>query len=227
MTEKIEFYPIIAGLEKIEPIKLAKEANKSITYEKEEFSLRTCPAVRDLTQVGYVIPLWQDMLIKISRQDGVEVVPSGVMKDHDGNVFSDIQFHQEHVMAGYSFGEEYVNFSMKIRCPWYVKTKPGTSIMLLPVQYNTSPYFTIASGIIESSKYPMILAQVILKKFEGEFLLKKGTPLIQIIALKDQPQLRIHDTDAPIKKTVDIIKNWLYSKMHSVVQYRNLDKVLK
>ena len=227
MTEKIEFYPIIAGLEKIEPIKLAKEANKYITYEKEEFSLRTCPAVRDLTQVGYVIPLWQDMLIKVSRQDGVEVVPSGVMKDHDGNAFSDIQFHQEHVMAGYSFGDEYVNFSMKMRCPWYVKTKPGTSIMLLPVQYNPSPHFTVASGIIESSKYPMILAQIILKKFEGEFVLKKGTPLMQIIALKEQPQLRIYDTDAPMKKSVSVIKNWLYSKMHSVVQYRNLDKVLK
>lgn len=227
MTEKIEFYPIIAGLEKIEPIKLAKEANKSITYEKEEFSLRTCPAIRDLTQIGYVLPLWQDMLIKVSKQDGVEVVPSGVMKDHDGNTFSDIQFHQEHVMAGYSFGDEYVNFSMKLRCPWYVKTKPGTSIMILPVQYNANPNFTVASGIIESSKYPMILAQIILKKFEGELLIKKGTPLMQIIALKEQPLLCIHDTDAPIKQTVNVIKNWLYSKMHSVVQYRNLDKVVK
>lgn len=227
MTEKIDFYPIVAGLEKIEPIQLARDANKSITYEREEFSLRTCPGVRDLTQVGYVIPVWQDMLIKVSNQNGVEVIPSGVMTDHDGKPFSDVQFHDEPALAGYSFGEEYVSFSIKLRCPWYVKTQPGTQIVLLPVYYNNNPHFTIAPGLLESSKYPMILAQIILKKFEGEFLLRKGTPLLQIVALKDQPSLKIHNTDAPIKKNINVLKNWLYSKMHSVVQYRNIDKILK
>lgn len=226
MTEKIEFYPIIEGLEKIEPIQLASDANKLITFEREEFSLRTCPGIRDLTQLGYIIPVWQDMLIKATPA-GVEVIPSGQMKDHTGEVFADIQFHEERVLAGYSFGEEYVSFSMKIRCPWYVKTQPGTQIVLLPVYYNNNPHFTIAPGLLESSKYPMLLAQVILKKTHSEFLLKKGTPLLQIIALKKQPELKIHNTDAPIRKNINVIKNWLYSKMHSVVQYRNIDKILK
>lgn len=223
----IQFFPIIAGLEKIEPVILAKDYNKTIPFEKEEFSIKTCPGVRDLTSLGYIIPLWQDILLRFNHNTGIEVVPSGDMVDHAGNMFFDVQFHEERSLAGYSFGDEYVKFVMKIRCPWYIKTTKGTSVLMLPVQYADNPPFIVAPGIINTHEYPMILAQVILKKFHGDLILRKGTPLCQLIAVNEQPQILIHKDDSAIKKNINLIKNWMYSKMHSVVQYRNLGKILK
>jgi len=227
MSETIEFFPIIQGLEKIEPIVPAREINKNATFEKEEFSLKSCPGIRDLTHCGYVIPLWQDIRIRFDDNQGITVVPSGSMLDQKGIPFHDVQFHDERTMAGYSFGKDYFNFSMKLRCPWYVKTAPGTSILTIPTFYNENPHFTVASGIITSDKYPMILAQVILKRFKGEIVLKKGSPLLQIIAIKEQPKLKIHDNDKLIVKKVDQLRNWMYSKIHTAGQYRNIGKIFK
>lgn len=227
MSDIIEFFPIIKGLEKIEPVVLAKDFNKSITFEREEFSLRSCPGIRDLTHCGYIIPLWQDLIISYDERQGISVRPSGNMVDQYGESFYDIQFHDEKTLAGYSFGNEYVNFSMKLRCPWYVRTAKGTSLLVTPTFYNENPNFTVASGIITSDCYPMLLAQVILKKFKGEIVLKKGTPLLQLIAIKDQPAIKIHDHDVLVKKKVDILKNWLYSRMHAAGQYRNIGKIFK
>ena len=227
MSETIEFCPIISGLEKIEPIVTAKEFNKNLDFSREEFSIRSCPGIRDLINTGYVIPLWQDILIKYSDNQGVDVIPSGNMVDQNGQPFHDIQFHGERELAGYSFGDQYFNFTMKIRCPWYVKTQPGTHILLIPSFYNEHPHFTVASGIVTSDVYPMILAQVVLKKFKGEILLKKGTPLMQIIAIKSQPELKIYDNDVIISKSIDKLKNWMYSKMHAASQYRNIKKIFK
>jgi hypothetical protein len=227
MSEQIKFYPIIKGLELIEPIKLSSEANKFTNLVPEEFSLRTCPAIRDIMGIGYIVPLWQDLVIRYDDHNGMEVIPSGDMYDHENTVFNDVHFHHNHTFAGYEFGDEYVSFSMKLRCPWYVQTEKNTSIMVLPVQYGGNTHFTVASGIIESSKYPMLLAQIIFKKFYGEILLKKGTPLMQIIAIKQQPELCIYNTDKPIQKTLSVLKNWLNSKMHTAAQYRNIDKIIK
>ena len=227
MSDNIDFYPIIAGLDKIEPITLAKDSNKPFQFNPNEFSIRACPGIKDITQLGYIIPLWQDLLIKYDHENGVQVMQSGNMYDFDGKNFFDVQFHRESSLGEYSFGPEYVNFSLKLRCPWYVKTKPNTSILLLPVQYNQELPFTVASGILQSDKYPMLVAQIILKKFQGEIILKKGTPLIQVVAIKDQPKLVIHKDDTGIKKNINVIKNWLYSRMHSAIQYKNLEKILK
>ena len=73
----------------------------------------------------------------------------------------------------------------------------------------------------------MILAQVILKRFKGEIILKKGSPLLQIIAIREQPKLKIHDTDKLIVKKVDQLRNWMYSKIHTAGQYRNIGKIFK
>lgn len=227
MSEQIEFFPIIAGLEKIEPVVTAKEFNKNLNFEKEEFSIRSCPGIRDLTNLGYVIPLWQDLLIRFDDNRGIEIIPSGNMVDQNGQAFHDIQFHGEKDLAGYSFGAEYFNFTMKIRCPWYVRTSKGTNIVVVPNFYNENPHFTVAAGVITSDVYPMILAQVVLKKFRGEILLKKGTPLLQVFAVKEQPTLVVHDNDNLIRKTIDKLKNWMYSRMHAAGQYRNIGKIFK
>lgn len=224
----VNFYPIIQGLEKIEPVVLSSEYNKSTFFSKEEkFSIKSCPGVRDLLNLGCVIPLWQDMLIRYDDRSGIEVIPSGNMIAHDGSTFFDVQFHENKSLAGYSFGEEYFDFVMKIRCPWYIKTPSKVTTLMLPIQYtgNSVP-FTVAPGIITTNEYPMLLLQIVLKKFQGEILLKKGTPMCQLIFIAEQPNVRIHKDDIPIRKNINIVKNWLYSKMHSVVQYRNLKRIL-
>jgi len=225
MSEQIEFFPIVAGMEKIEPILPAGKSAQQIPFENESHSMRGCPGIRDLMTTGYVIKLWQDIRITYDGQNGINA-SAAPMTEHDGRPFDVVQFHDERTFAGYSFGEEYFNFSMKLRCPWYVRTKKDTSILTLPVYYNESPHFTVASGIINSSEYPMLLAQVILKKFQGEIVLKKGTPLLQLIAVKKQPEIKLYDTDEPLKKTVQVLRNWLISKTHAASQYRNIGKIL-
>jgi hypothetical protein len=130
MSETIEFFPIIQGLEKIEPIVPAREINKNATFEKEEFSLKSCPGIRDLTHCGYVIPLWQDIRIRFDDNQGITVVPSGSMLDQKGIPFHDVQFHDERTMAGYSFGKETVTGEKYKKFPDVSeRTNPFTNLL--------------------------------------------------------------------------------------------------
>jgi hypothetical protein len=224
---KVEFFPIVAGIDKIEPILTAKNSNQNGLFKNEDFSIKSCPGIRDLLNLGYVIPLWQDIKLTFDDNNGLGVFPSGTLVDHRGNPFEDIQFHDSRSFAGYSFGDQYVDFSMKLRCPWYIRTPNKTKILMTPAYYRENPHFTIAPGIIETDKYPMLLVQIILKKFKGTVILKKGTPLAQIICINDQPEASIYQDDSKILKKVYEVKNWIYSKMHPASQYNNLDKVKK
>jgi hypothetical protein len=49
---------------------------------------------------------------------------------------------------------------------------------------------------------------------------------MQLVAVKKQPEIKMYDSDSPIKKSVNVLRNWIASKMHTAAQYRNMDKLL-
>lgn len=73
----------------------------------------------------------------------------------------------------------------KIYNPWHIKVPKGYSILFLPPINKPDPRFEIVSGIVDAGYIQNINFPIIFKQ-EGEWLLKKGTPLLTIFPFKTE-----------------------------------------
>lgn len=76
----------------------------------------------------------------------------------------------------------------KIMNPWVIKTPPGYSCLLLPVLNNNPEKFEAVPGIVDTDTYNQeINFPILLSGFEKppiDFIIKRGTPYVQIIPFK-------------------------------------------
>lgn len=223
---KIKFYPVIKGLDVIEPVVHADQASpnwiKGLKIPDGHTTIQSCPGIQDYLGTGYIVKLWQDLEFIYDPARGFGTLPFNQLTTFDNRQGVEIQTHPVEQYQGLSLFEHQIPMAVKLRCPWYVETPPGVDMLMLPLTYENQP-FKVAPGILKTSMYHMILAQMIFKYFEGPLLLKKGTPLFHLIPLTDKKlDLTFEDPSAKIYNKIDKTANFLYSKQHPSAQYSKL-----
>lgn len=223
---RIKFYPVIKGLEVIEPVVPAEQASpswiKGLKIPDGHTTIQSCPGIQDYLGTGYVVKLWQDLEFVFDPARGFGTLPFNQLTTFDNRQGVEIQTHPVEQFQGLTFFERQLPLAVKLRCPWYVETPPGVDMLMLPLTYDNQP-FKVAPGILKTSMYHMILAQLIFNYFEGPLLLKKGTPLFQLIPLTDKKlELTFEEPSAKIYNKIDKTANFLYSKQHPSAQYSKL-----
>ena len=187
---KVTWSSIIPGLEKISPILPAskvlpqwfKDIKKSgITEDRNKIPLlsniKACPGFIDYAMQGYVVSMWCDLHINVNLIKGTTWrTPHHEFKFdfHDDNQFKDYLPKNK---------REKVYGVLKPQCPWRVFTSKGYSMYQLPMTYEFNDIFEVMSGVLHTDVYHEVNQQMVLKK-EGEFLIKKGTPLAVYIPYK-------------------------------------------
>ena len=92
--------------------------------------------------------------------------------------------------------------------PWKIKTPPGYSCLFLPVLNNNDSRFEIIPGIVDTDSFPLeINFPFILNGYKYkapiEFIIKKGTPIVQVFPFKRQKwKMKITPFDVK-KRAVD------------------------
>jgi hypothetical protein len=186
---KITWFTDVAGLDKICPpipaLQHLPEWFKNIDRKRPEVDLRVekenrgtirhCPALPEFFSMGYILPLWTDVILDSDKEKWTYKIPNTEFKftNHGNQQFKD--FIPEHAKD--------FSFILKPSCPWYIKTPPGWSVLQLPVIYDYNPDFEVLPGIIRSDIHYQINQQMIIKKY-GKIELKRGTPLAQYIPIK-------------------------------------------
>lgn len=224
---KITFRPAIEGLDLIEPIVYAKDANPNWTTEKtsQNFSIKLCPGIRDYLDTGFVIKMWQDYNFS-SENNGISIDPSNPLRDSNGNTFHDVALHQENTFAGVKFIEDQLPFSVKIRIPWYIGSNMDFDVLMISPAFTNEFRWHIVQGILKPYKYHNLLLQMIINKnTRFPFTIKKGTPIAHLIPLAKDVSFEIKPITKEFESRLNIISNWIYSKNHSMTQYNTLSKL--
>lgn len=187
-TKKITWWSVVKGLEKVCPIIPAKDAPlpsywKDIPRTKssdlfDKGTAKACPALPDFWELGYVVPLWSDTLLKFERNEQGGVSYTAKCSDgrfnfthHGDDQFRD--FLPARVQGS-------VQMVLKANCPWRVKTPDGYSMIQLPMSYHYDPVFEVLSGVIWTDIHHEINQQMVIKEC-GEFLLRRGHPLAMYV----------------------------------------------
>lgn len=105
-------------------------------------SIKNCPGITDFLKHGYVIPAWDTFTFRQDPRGGLMVnwIESDLpikFSAHSSNQFNTMSETQSPLYDAF----------FKIAGPWYVKTRPGVSVMLSHPVWHRNKIFTSCSGV--------------------------------------------------------------------------------
>jgi hypothetical protein len=140
-------------------------------------TVKKCIPFIDAMSAGYIIPLWSDVYItanngslKIDFPPNLKLNPS-------------LERHTYEQMENHPKAEEpYGKYFMKFMNPWVIKTSPGVSCLFTSPLNHMEKRIKILDGVVDcDTYYNNINFPFIWIGGDGEFLIPKGTPLVQVI----------------------------------------------
>ena len=195
----VEFYTPVETLlidETILPYPTKKDMGKILKEVKPSSfengnSIKNCPGIIKYLKTGFIIPAWQDIVIKTNGDGNTfewENNNCGLNNeiiDSFRGFTTTVNWQPEKQFFKYFPRDNTLKTIIKFDSPWFIKLPPGYSALFLPVFYDNEERFSVIPGILETDYYGIINIQVYWHKLNSTEVIKAGTPLIKIIPFKN------------------------------------------
>lgn len=195
----IEFYSSIPGVVDMYPIKKASESLPQwATAARNEYiskhdklngrmnHIYQCPGIFDLMKCGFIIPMWHDVIIKTNGLDEFSyTVPSSDLPELKNDT-SLIEPQSNGIGNILPIKPWSINTLIKINTPWNIVAPKNIKFIILPIAYPDSFEFESSIGILDPGISNEVNIQMYYNVQKGEYLLKAGTPLAQIVPISEQ-----------------------------------------
>jgi len=209
MSKKIEFlaHPDYVQLKEDypEPIKInVPEWFKKLNHELGNFTIKGCIPFLETLTTGYLLKFPQDMFLNHNATNPETKIKDtfhrwGLKEESDYlrangiNLNSGPDLHTIDQLGGKEGGCPFVEQNKKLPFykvlnPWYIKTPPGYSCLFVPPLNNPDDRFFPLAGIVQTDtftheiNFPIVINGD--KYPELKTVIKKGTPLVQVIPFK-------------------------------------------
>lgn len=156
-------------------------------------TVRSCPAMTDWLSSGYLILANRDIMVKNGITDSdsdsmyfhTEDSETKNMERYASQTHPTVQFHD--AFNYMSTTDAPVKDAFKMTNAWNISTPPGYSCFYLDPFLFQNDFFATWQGIIDTDRFNVNKdnSQIIFyPKVDHSFVIKKGTPLVQIIPYK-------------------------------------------
>jgi len=146
-------------------------------------TIKKCPSYVDWFRSGFTIPMWCDLAIETELEPGTQSYRYRYR--FSGNSDFALGEHKDEQYRDYipQTEKDKQKLILKFINPWCCKTSKGYSVYQMPMFYHYDDRFTVLPGIINTDYHHTLNLQIAIHK-EGEFIIKKGTPLVTYIPFK-------------------------------------------
>ena len=159
--------------------------DKEAVSEINSMTAKKCIPFLDAFSMGYIIKAHHDLIIKFDKEKGIGIATSPAAQGQHKcpmNTGEKDNFHHPNQLYGSPFNKETRNASIiKFKNPWVIKTEPGTSCIFTKPFNHHEKRFTPFTGIVDTDTYHNLINFPLTVHNEGEFVITKGTPIVQII----------------------------------------------
>lgn len=133
---------------------------------------KKCFPMLDAITAGYIIPLWAD--VEVTTEAGIPKITWLT----DREVFAT---WSTEMTNGMEYPEDTYPMAFKFLNQYIIKTSPGwSSLFIQPSGYNNLPFYTIP-GIVDTDTLETEINPPLWIKKDFNGVIKKGTPIVQII----------------------------------------------
>jgi hypothetical protein len=214
----IESSPIVPLISHVPDWFKSMKSNLDLTSS----TIKRCPSFIDFFKKGYVVNMWCDLYLNVknTKEGGIEFQ----WKTPDIQFTFEMHSHEQFLEHTPTHIQEKIKFILKTVCPWNVKTEKGYSLYQMPMTYSYNSFFEVLPGIVHSDIYHTINQQVCIMK-EGEYIIKKGTPLAVYVPFKREDfDLEMKMMDKKLKHSSMVEKRCIKSKFKN--RFNNYKKSL-
>ena len=182
-------------------------------------TVKSCPAVLDVLNMGYIIPLWCDY--KVKRIEKSPRVSQGIVWRMPAGPFNNMfgaATHPHEQMDAYPFPPDTFEGTFKLLNPWGVKTPKGYSCYVCAPHYNKHGNLEILNGVIDTDIYHELHVNTwFTAPANEEITLNMGMPIVQIIPFKREEykmDIKVGDQDSMHNKVTQFIHNAMFKAQH-------------
>ncbi len=163
--------------------------------EQGKQTVLNCPAIKQITNTGYVLCAPADFIIKTGPniENLSWETPFLFKRESDKYTFGGTDYYISwHSPAQTepllpkeipSTNKPHLHSAVKVETPWRVKASDDIVLLQIPVTYNNEQRFTAAVGIVDPKYMHAVSVQLFWHVLEGEELVRAGTPLVQYIPI--------------------------------------------
>ena len=140
-------------------------------------TVKRCVPFLDAMSQGYMIPLWCDMFVVAKNGDiNIEFPPHLNMETSvSPHTYEQIS---DHPLSNLPYGR----IPLKLHNPWIIKTDKNVSCLFTSPLNHMESRLKILDGVVDTDNYyNHINFPFLWTGGDGEFYLKKGTPIVHVI----------------------------------------------
>lgn len=143
-------------------------------------TVKSCVPFLEALSAGFVIRMWCDVYVVANNGDITLDFPPDFHQIETLGSHSPAQI-PKHPMANRPYG----NMPMKWVNPWVIETEPGVSCIFTSPLNHMETRFKLLDGVVDTDNYyNNINLPFLWTGGDGEFLIKRGTPLVQVIPFR-------------------------------------------
>ena len=185
-------------------------------------TVRSCPGILDMLNMGYIIPLWCDYkLTKVKLTVGEEIqfqTPQNL--NQNGRPLFSAATHPHEQIDNYPFKENQWKGSLKFQMPWEIKTDPGYSCLITAPFYHRQHNLEVLTGSVDTDYYHEMHVNTFFdSKVDEEILFERGTPLCQIIPYKRE-EYKMETAVGDYRTKINRLTQWIHNSMFAPQHYR-------
>lgn len=201
--EKIVFHCELPEIKEKYPIIPAKEYNfnwfktsalafKSMAEQRSAYEQITgivkCPGIHPVMKKGYIVQSWFDITVKPITNGFEFFIPQGL------HSYLKERKYDKQLVSCFSGGQPAHTIPLpntqsqsliKINLPWSVSIPAGWNLLFMPIPYPDNTDFTAVHGILEPGDFYNVNAIIKCNSNNKEFTIPAGTPLLQLVPIKD------------------------------------------
>lgn len=155
-------------------------------------TVKRCVPFIDAMSQGFILPLWSDVYIRAANGDLTIDFP-------EGNQFGEtlgqhgLQQIPNHPLVDKPYGD----IALKWMNPWVIETEESVSCLFTSPLNHLETRFKILDGVVDTDTYyNNINFPFVWTGGDGEFLIPRGTPLVQVIPFRrEEATLEVGVTD--------------------------------
>lgn len=170
--------------------------------DPQSATVKRCVPFLDAFTTGFIIPLWADCRITATNDKINLQFPDGLALKESLSTHSYDQI-KDHPLSRSPYG----TIPLKWINPWGIETPKGYSCLFTSPLNHMETRFKILDGVVDTDTYyNQVNFPFLWTGGDGDFTLKKGTPLVQVIPFKRNSLThKIVETDHK-KKSVIVSK---------------------
>lgn len=160
--------------------KFFKDLKPQANDDVKTGTAKRCMPMVDAFSAGFIIPMWSDVRV-IAHGDTLDIhFPEGSMLS-EGVLAHKTEQLPKHPFSDTPLGQLLLRWIN----PWLIETEPGYSCLFTSPLNHMETRFKILDGVVDTDMYyNNVNFPFIWTAPDGEYLIKRGTPFVQVIPFK-------------------------------------------